>query len=107
MKANSSGVALLAAKIRSPSFSRSSSSTTTTALPSRMSLIAHSIESSRSRSIRVLSIVIASRSDHLGGRVGHRLLTRDPSPGEEAVDHEHAVDGVQQSRRVELEMDEL
>ncbi len=33
MKATSSGVAFSAAKIRSPSFSRSSSSMTTTALP--------------------------------------------------------------------------
>ena len=42
-----SGVALLAAKIRSPSFSRFSSSTTTTALPAAMSAMARSMESIR------------------------------------------------------------
>src|SRR5882724_1123860 len=43
MNANSSGVAFSAAKMRSPSFSRSSSSTTTTALPAAMSAMARSI----------------------------------------------------------------
>src|SRR4051812_26279006 len=47
MNATSSGVASSAAKMRSPSFSRSSSSTTTTALPDLMSAMARSIESSR------------------------------------------------------------
>ena len=47
VNAISSGVALLAAKIRSPSFSRSSSSTTTTALPAAMSAMARSTGSSR------------------------------------------------------------
>src|SRR5690349_8371921 len=42
MKATSSGVAFSAAKIRSPSFSRSSLSTTMTALPAAMSAIARS-----------------------------------------------------------------
>ena len=42
MKAISSGVARSAAKIRSPSFSRSASSTTTTARPTATSAIAHS-----------------------------------------------------------------
>ena len=46
MKATSSGVASSAAKMRSPSFSRSSSSTTTTALPAAMSAIARSTVSS-------------------------------------------------------------
>ena len=45
MKATSSGVAISAAKIRSPSFSRSSSSMTTTALPAAMSATALSTES--------------------------------------------------------------
>src|SRR4051794_38053469 len=45
MKATSSGVAFSAAKIRSPSFSRSSSSMTTTALPAAMSATALSTES--------------------------------------------------------------
>ena len=40
------GVAFSAAKIRSPSFSRSSSSMTTTALPAAISAIARSTESS-------------------------------------------------------------
>ena len=43
----SSGVAREAAKIRSPSFSRSSSSTTTTALPAAMSAMARSMLSRR------------------------------------------------------------
>ena len=45
MNETSSGVAISAAKIRSPSFSRSSSSTTTTALPAAMSATARSISS--------------------------------------------------------------
>jgi len=45
VKAISSGVALEAAKMMSPSFSRSSSSTTTTALPAAMSAMARSMES--------------------------------------------------------------
>ncbi len=45
MKATISGVAFSAAKIRSPSFSRSSSSMTTTALPAAMSATARSTES--------------------------------------------------------------
>ena len=47
MNAISSGVALLAAKMMSPSFSRSSSSTTMTALPAAMSSMARSTLSSR------------------------------------------------------------
>src|SRR5215471_11155037 len=47
MNDTNSGVANSAAKIRSPSFSRSSSSTTITALPDLMSAIACSIESNR------------------------------------------------------------
>src|SRR6202171_4318169 len=46
MNATSSGVAFSAAKIRSPSFSRSSSSMTTTALPAAISATARSTESS-------------------------------------------------------------
>ena len=42
MNATSSGVAFSAAKMRSPSFSRSSSSMTTTALPAAMSATARS-----------------------------------------------------------------
>src|SRR5882672_6257678 len=45
MKASSSGVAFSAAKIRSPSFSRFSSSTTTTGRPAAMSATARSIAS--------------------------------------------------------------
>ena len=45
MKATISGVAFSAAKIRSPSFSRSSSSMTTTAFPAAMSATALSTES--------------------------------------------------------------
>ncbi len=47
VKAISAGVALLAAKMMSPSFSRSSSSTTTTGLPAATSAIARSMESIR------------------------------------------------------------
>ena len=50
VNAISSGVALLAAKMMSPSFSRVSSSTTTTALPAAMSAIARSMVSSRTPS---------------------------------------------------------
>jgi len=46
MNATSSGVAFSAAKIRSPSFSRSSSSMTTTAFPAAMSATALSTVSS-------------------------------------------------------------
>ena len=46
MNATSSGVAFSAAKMRSPSFSRSSSSMTTTALPAAISATARSTESS-------------------------------------------------------------
>ena len=46
MNASSSGVALLAAKMMSPSFSRSASSTTMTGRPSAMSLIARVTSSS-------------------------------------------------------------
>ncbi len=42
VKASSSGVALLAAKMMSPSFSRAASSTTTTARPAAMSCTARS-----------------------------------------------------------------
>ena len=45
MNDSSSGVASSAAKIRSPSFSRSASSTTTTALPALMSAMARSMDS--------------------------------------------------------------
>src|SRR4029079_6461193 len=44
MNDSSSGVASSAAKIRSPSFSRSASSTTTTALPALMSATARSMD---------------------------------------------------------------
>ena len=47
VKAISSGVAFEAAKMMSPSFSRSSSSTTITALPAAMSAMARSTGSSR------------------------------------------------------------
>ena len=46
MNATSSGVAFSAAKMRSPSFSRSSSSMTTTALPAAISATARSMVSS-------------------------------------------------------------
>ena len=52
MNATSSGVAISAAKIRSPSFSRSSSSTTTTGRPASMSAMAVSIESRRASGLR-------------------------------------------------------
>ena len=51
MNAISSGVALAAAKMMSPSFSRFSSSTTTTALPAAMSAIARSTVSRRTWSV--------------------------------------------------------
>ena len=53
VNAISSGVALLAAKMMSPSFSRVSSSTTTTALPSAMSATARSMLSSLMLVMRV------------------------------------------------------
>ena len=54
MNETSSAVAFSAAKIRSPSFSRSSSSTTTTALPAAMSAIARSMCSKPSTCIIAL-----------------------------------------------------
>ena len=62
MNATSSGVAFSAAKIRSPSFSRSSSSMTTTALPAAMSAIARSTESSL-----VIVAITASGRPCVGG----------------------------------------
>jgi hypothetical protein len=55
MNDTSSGVAISAAKIRSPSFSRSSSSTTTTALPALRSAKAVVTVSSASLSEAVLT----------------------------------------------------
>src|SRR5215210_3474725 len=60
VKAISSGVALDAAKMRSPSFSRSSSSTTTTALPAAMSAIASSTGSRRILSSQDISVLLRS-----------------------------------------------
>ena len=62
MNASSSGVACSAAKIRSPSFSRSSSSTTMTALPAAMSLIARSMSSSMAALRSIFSTYLAMTS---------------------------------------------
>src|SRR3954468_14924246 len=60
MNATSSGVAFSAAKMRSPSFSRSSSSTTTTALPAAMSATARSTESN----LVILATLAGSGRNH-------------------------------------------
>ncbi len=83
MNAISSGVALLAAKMMSPSFSRFSSSTTTTALPAAMSAIARSMLSSLMLVMTgPVSVRWSSLSpivlDVLGDDVG---LEVHPSPG--------------------------
>src|SRR6266545_5596641 len=94
MNATRSGVALDAAKIRSPSFSRSSSSTTITALPTAIS--------------RIASCTLSSRTDmsahhrlELGPSLG-RLIALDPHPGGESQHAERAVHDVHRRARVEL-----
>ncbi len=82
VNAISSGVALLAAKIRSPSFSRVSSSTTTTALPAAMSSIARSTLSS----LTVMSLLLRVGANELlqvlGDVLGdHVDLEVDPVTG--------------------------
>src|SRR3978361_2215057 len=63
MKAISSGVASSAAKIRSPSFSRSSSSTTITARPAAMSLTARSPSESGMTVSQDLVVVLGTNVD--------------------------------------------
>ena len=75
MNETSSGVAISAAKIRSPSFSRSSSSTTTTALPALRSATARSIGSKPSARIG------SGRRPSVHRSLGLRLLVRaDAAP---------------------------
>ncbi len=71
MKATISGVAFSAAKIRSPSFSRSSSSMTMTALPAAMSATALSTESN-------LVIFATSPFPLTGGNTVETAHTRSP-----------------------------
>src|ERR1700754_376170 len=74
MKATSSGVAFSAAKIRSPSFSRSSSSTTTTALPAARSVIARSILSkSLTGCLASTTIVLPGQCEVRSGQPFHVL----------------------------------
>ena len=72
MKATISGVAFSAAKIRSPSFSRSSSSMTTTALPAAMSATARSTESNLVIVATLLSEPAHTRSHVLTSSMNHR-----------------------------------
>src|SRR4051812_38234425 len=99
MNATSSGVAISAAKIRSPSFSRSSSSTTMTALPAAMSLIARSMPvsgSSPARGAEVSGSLIVAGI----GRSGH---DEEDSLGTTASDHLLDVLG----DHVDLEVDRV
>ena len=74
VKAISSGVALEAAKMMSPSFSRSSSSTTTTALPAAMSAIARSTEKCLSLGAPLVAVVIGEGGS--GGAVAFATADR-------------------------------
>src|ERR1700709_2033743 len=91
MNAISSGVASSAAKMRSPSFSRSSSSMTTTALPDLTSAIARSTESRR----RELVMRRRSRSRTTGRglwrpqRSGGRSLSGLHQSGDVLGEHVH------------------
>src|ERR1700712_3778743 len=83
MKATSSGVASSAAKIRSPSFSRSSSSTTTTARPAAISAMALWIGSSMSVaavSFRVRGSPIAQQAFGVLGQYVHFQVDRITDP---------------------------
>src|SRR5690606_619333 len=71
MKLTASGVTFSAAMIRSPSFSRSSSSTTTTNLPARMSSMASSMRSNSGRGA--------------GTVIWRQLLSRAAGSGERGV----------------------
>src|SRR5437870_796163 len=71
MKLIASGVANWAAIVRSPSFSRSDASTTTTTLPSRMSSIADSIDANGIVSTDAIAVQIVPR--RLRTSVGKRL----------------------------------
>src|SRR5919112_919304 len=101
MNATSSGVACSAAKIRSPSFSRSSSSTTTTAFPAAMSLIARSMSfnisvSELGRSHELLDVLgddvdleVHRVADGLGTQHGDLEGGRDEPDAERLVIHRH------------------
>src|ERR1700710_1297140 len=115
MKPSNSGVASSAAKIRSPSFSRSASSTTTTARPAAMSATARSIESRNiSATVRIAGAAMTEQSLGVLGeyvhlevhRIAHHLATehggsqglRDQADLEPIVAHRthcqrHSVDG--------------
>src|SRR5690349_6701082 len=105
MKATSSGVACSAAKIRSPSFSRSSSSTTITGRPAAMAAIALSMSSNIARSKHLLDVLgdhvdleVHGVADGFGTQNGQLEGGRDQADAERiVVDGHHgqrdAVDG--------------
>src|SRR5882757_9425727 len=101
MNATSSGVTSSAAKIRSPSFSRSSSSTTITGWPAATSLIARSMSSNMTlhrltlsqHLLDVLGDHVDLQVDRITDRLGaqHRELERgrDQPDAERLVVHGH------------------
>ena len=87
VKAISWGVDLLAAKMRSPSFSRSSSSTTMTARPAAMSATASSTSSSRMPSWPVMTVLPGgARVRWCGSSVGAGRGAGGGAVGEQALD---------------------
>src|ERR671917_2086302 len=100
MNASSSGVACWAAKIRSPSFSRSSSSTTITARPAAMSLTARSMSDSTALSQHLLDVLgddvdleVHRVADALGAEHGELEGGRDQAHAERLVVHGHHGQG--------------
>src|SRR5688500_12379977 len=105
MNAISSGVACSAAKIRSPSFSRSSSSTTITGRPAAMSATARSMSASMAPSQHLLDVLgdhvdleIHGVADGLGTEDGELEGGGDQADAERVVGDLHdgqrdAVDG--------------
>src|SRR5690606_9931983 len=95
MKLITSGVALRAAVTKSPSFSRSSSSTTITTLPWRMSSMASSMRSN----ISLISLEKCAKVRRRGGRLpDHQPLLRTMAGGAQ-LHHVHARG---QARHAEL-----
>src|SRR3954451_7341944 len=92
MKATSSGVASSAAKIRSPSFSRSSSSTTITGRPAATAAIARSMSSNMTASQHLLDVLgdhvdleVDRVTDRLGAQHSELERGRDQPDAERLV----------------------
>src|SRR5690348_11221516 len=111
MKLTASGVANCAAIVRSPSFSRSAASTTTTNLPWRMSSIASSIVAKGARfssSVAIRLIVSGLPEQRLEDQFGNLDANR-PFPGLGGEDADRVVEPrvALVARRVEDSADDL